>query len=178
MNYQLPTYAPIFNISYGQIISDPTTIKYSCNSNAIDYKYHIKANFSYGTYSKSVYRPILIFSQMTNWTPNVFAIKNYNITFTNCPPRCRSCDMNGLCTSCYNGSIVDSTLSTCVCSSGYYEVLDDPCYVFPCFLCQACHFSCLTCTGGSEIDCLTCSSSFQMMDGKCITDRLSIYTKK
>ena len=78
-----------------------------------------------------------------------------------CFYRCATCSSfsnSGLsCLTCAANRIDYSTLTPfCNCKPGYYE--DPRNNAIPNTPCLACHSSCETCDGPSELDCLTCKA--------------------
>lgn len=78
----------------------------------------------------------------------------------NCPsclPMCRLCDGSG-CTACFPNAELMGV--SCVCGSGFYGNAED---------CKMCDSACLTCSGPSSNQCLTCKSKAQSDgNGGCV----------
>ena len=73
-----------------------------------------------------------------------------------CDYTCATCSTSSThCLTCPSASITfrtdNSASNYCPCSNGYY---DDGTLV-----CKKCHYSCLTCSAGTNITCLTCPSA-------------------
>ena len=57
------------------------------------------------------------------------------------------------CVRCHPSSTYDAGLGTCTCNEGWYGDYT---------LCQQCHSTCLTCSGGTNRDCLTCRENYRL----------------
>lgn len=75
-----------------------------------------------------------------------------------CHYTCPSCSgpLDTNCVSCNDAvtkRYMPENLKTCPCSNGYYDVTGNT-------NCSACDRSCATCSGGRDIDCITCTDSY------------------
>jgi proprotein convertase subtilisin/kexin type 5 len=63
------------------------------------------------------------------------------------------------CGSCYPHSVLSS--GTCICDAGFYLSDASP------MVCSACSAECLTCSGPSPSECLSCTADFTLTEGVC-----------
>ncbi|GIY35545.1 extracellular matrix protein FRAS1 [Caerostris darwini] len=85
-----------------------------------------------------------------------------------CHPDCRAClggPSEDKCLTCSSGYLlpyIGTHFGNCVeeCPAGYYLTSDGNC--------AACHESCKTCYGSNDTDCLSCSNSLFIKNGKCV----------
>ena len=79
---------------------------------------------------------------------------------------CGTCDASGNCTSCNSSSnrYMDNTTSRCIPIDGYY---DDGAS----FNAQLCDLTCMTCSNGTNMNCLTCdtNNSYVLNNTQCLT---------
>jgi len=69
-------------------------------------------------------------------------------------------NINGTCLQCDINSFYSNTLFTCICNNGYFGTFNN---------CTICHSSCLTCTGATSLQCLTCPTNTNLINGACIS---------
>ena len=69
-------------------------------------------------------------------------------------------NINGTCLQCDANSFYSSTLSTCICNNGFFGTFNN---------CTRCHPSCLTCSGASSSQCLTCPINTNLSNGACLS---------
>ena len=94
----------------------------------------------------------------------------------NCDASCKSCTVDGTCTSChsplvlFNGQCIACDASCNTCSGPEaYQCLD--CVApaqFSCGKCIVCDSNCLTCDGTTKQDCLSCEADKVLVDKQCL----------
>ena len=94
-----------------------------------------------------------------------WAVGDYFLSIAKCNSTCLSCkdEKSNSCLSCYPYAELDIIEKTCKCIFGYYMELTNNCEISPCSVCKPCHFSCSSCSGANESDCVTCSKGFNYL---------------
>lgn len=80
---------------------------------------------------------------------------NSSNTCSPCSTLCYKCvGSSTFCTACYNSQnrVLNGNACDCDVTAGYYDDLTSS-------VCPKCHYSCLTCNGGTSANCLTCGTT-------------------
>ena len=147
-----------------EFIICPNTIYQNCFTSPLPLNDLIKCSgistyyFSYKISLPTTQNTVTLF--FTTNTGNGWSVRDLNIYRLPCDTSCKSCSgaLPTDCLSCWDLAVLNNGICTCV-EYHYYEELCNvpiPCAAPPYSSCRRCHFSCKSCSGPSESDCLSC----------------------
>lgn len=87
-----------------------------------------------------------------------------SLTCLNCSQVCQSCSDFAVCTVCDGSLQRQLILNNCVCVGSFYDSYS---LANPVAMCQPCHYSCATCYGGLDTNCLTCQTLRNFTNYSC-----------
>ena len=95
-----------------------------------------------------------------------------------CNETCASCFgvSPNQCLSCYQNAFVDAKKGTCICNDGFFMEIYSSSANAPASVCRKCDSSCLTCTGETADNCLTCYDGFNISKNKCVSSGILLLT--
>lgn len=165
LNFYLLGYWPYVN--FGMIINDKKVYSsFFIGSYKSFHKEIFVSNFQSKTFE------LIIFNNLKYKSSEAgIGFRNLSISINTCDSTCLTCFYSqDNCNSCYPDSYLKE--NSCYCNEGTYAEIDNDCVIQPCTICKFCYFSCETCYGPTEKDCLSCNKGYVLKNNQCKIESL------
>ena len=101
-----------------------------------------------------------------------WGVYEYKLYVYRCHESCFTCtgQLSNQCETCYPDATKNAN-KECICNTHFYpvSVTTNTCTAPPCTVCTSCHAECNNCDGGSNTDCIDCSSPRFLLNKQCYT---------